>query len=145
MIRSIAPALLVASGLLCGCVLLPWLARKSEISECKGSVIDNLDGKPYRLSRVQGGDTRTHSVSLRIDRDDCTIAYTEDLSGLGVVGMFIKNPRSADSATVVIQTSIQGRGDRPVTCTSPIQEFDPMDFVCPPEAGGLRFVLEPIE
>ncbi len=139
---------MAASCLLCGCIWIPWLISKSEISECKGSAIDNLDGRPYRLKLIQDHDTRFHSVSLRIDRDDCTIAYTEDLSGLGVTGMAIRNPRSAKNASVVIQISIQGRGDgtlETVTCTSPMLEFDPMDFVCPPEAGGLRLVLEPIE
>ena len=145
MTRLAASVLWLAGGLGAGCMLCPWLAKEAEARECQGSLIDDLDGKDYRLTRIAAGAIQIRSLTLRIQPDDCSVAPPQDLSALGVVGLQIKNPRSASSASLVIQASLPGQPRRQVNCSAPLVEFEALEFVCPPEAGDLRFVLEPID
>ena len=141
---ALAAIALTASLTIGACVYCPWLAKVGDQAECEGNLLDNLDGQAYRLVRIQAGVSKAHSVNTKIDRDECSISPDLDLSSLGVLGLRIINPRSAETATVVLTTTLKGRNDDPIKCTAPLSEFDAMEFICPPEAGDLRYVLGPL-
>lgn len=141
---ALAAFALTASLAVCSCVYCPWLAKVGDVGECEGNLLDNLDGQAYRLTRIQSGTSRTHSLTVQIDRDECSISPGSDLSSLGVLGLRIINPRSAETATVILTTSLKDSKEEQVKCTAPLAEIDAMEFICPPAAGDLKYVLGPV-
>jgi hypothetical protein len=141
---ALAAIALSASLAVSGCVYCPWLAKAGDVGECEGNLLDNLDGQAYRLTRIKAGASRTHSLTMQIDRDECSISPGSDLSSLDVLGLRIINPRSAETATVILTTTLKDRKEDQVKCTAPLAEFDAMEFVCPPAAGDLKYVLGPV-
>jgi len=128
-----------------GCVYCPWMAKAGDVAECEGSVLDNIDGRAYRLTLTEQGASRTHSATLDIQRDDCSIRPPQDLTPMGVERLLIKNPRSAKTASVVIETELRNKQGEPITCSAPLVEFETLDFICLPQAKGRRYLLEPLE
>ncbi len=142
----LAGAILAVFGLLAGgCVYCPWLAKAGDVDECEGNVLDNIDGKDYRLTLTQAGTRRTHSATLNIERGNCSVTTPQDLVPFGVEGMRIKHPRSASKASFVIYTELRDADGEPIACSAALAEFEPLDFICPPQAKGRRYKLEPIE
>ena len=111
-----AAGLLLALGALGvgGCVYCPWMAKAGDVDECEGNLLDNIDGKDYRLTLTQAGDRRTHSATLNIKRGNCSVTTPQDLVPFGVEGMRILHPRSAKKASFVIYTELRDEDGEPI-------------------------------
>ncbi|HUU00959.1 MAG TPA: hypothetical protein VM425_05925 [Myxococcota bacterium] len=123
------------------CVFLA-LGEK-QIADCSGVSFDNVNGKRYELVRVQKQDRSRRQIDFNITKD-CEVDYKQDLTGLSVKSIEIRDSRSASGAIVIITTTLENKSSDPVTCTAPLVEFEKMDFICP-EQRDLSFVLAPLE
>jgi len=123
------------------CVFLA-LGEK-QIADCSGISFDNFNGKRYELVRTQKQDHSRWQINFNITKD-CDVDYKQDLTGLGVKSIEIRDSRSASGAIVVIKTVFENKSSDAVTCTAPLVEFERMDFICP-EQKDLSFALVPLE
>ncbi len=132
--------LLFISGCYC-----PLLAKAGYEKECEGSMIDSLDAKSYRLSRIERGMSKGHSITLNISRDDCSIRVPDDFISMGIVGLHIEKPRSVKKGAMVLVITDPDPVNKGKTmeCRAPISDTDPMVFSCPEKAGDVRYLLQP--
>jgi hypothetical protein len=44
-----------------------------------------------------------------------------------------------------MKTKVENTDGEPVVCTTPIREFEPMEFLCPWDGGKLTYLMEPLD
>jgi hypothetical protein len=111
---------------------------------CEGGIFDVVNGRLYRITRIEGQESEEHWITLRITRN-CDILYPEDLSKLDIRSVTIKNPRSSRGPVLMVRIRTIDPQGRPIICTSPLLEHEPMHVICPPEAGMVSYTLEPMD
>ncbi len=121
----------------------PLLAKAGYEDECEGYMVDNLDGRQYRLSAISHGQSIKHSVTLNISRKDCSIPLSKDLEAMGVIGLRIEKARSAKQGAMVITIRDKDDKGKNMECKAPLSDTDPMVFSCPAKAGDIRYLLTP--
>jgi len=123
------------------CVLLAL--GEGKVPVCDGISFDNINGKRYILTRAQSGVSSETGLRFNITKD-CEVDYKKDLTHLLVKSIEIRDPRSSSGAIVVIHTVLEDKAGEEVTCTAPLVEFEPLEFLCP-TAQNLKYVLTPQE
>ena len=109
---------------------------------CESTYFDNLDGQEYTIIRHKKGVASEHSLTFNIS-GNCRIEYGIDLTHLGIDSMVIIDARSATGAIVLLKTTtVDNRGNL-YTCSAPLVEFETLEFLCPPELGGISYQLVP--
>jgi hypothetical protein len=127
------------------CMLCPTSMTLGEkaVPVCEGITYDELKGRTYRIVRIRG-EVRTRARFTFNLKENCDVDLKEDLSDLGVDSIFIKDSRSSNGAKLVLRTDKKDPQGEPIDCTAPLSESDAMGLLCPPEAGDLSYLLEPL-
>jgi hypothetical protein len=135
--------LLTAALSLAACMLCPSSMTLGEkaVPVCEGVAYDEMKDQSYRITRIQDQVRTRARLTFRL-QDNCEVQYTEDLSPLGVDSLFIQDPRS--NPVLVLRTVMKDKNGDPLDCRAPLSESDAMGFSCPPEAGDLSYLLEPL-
>lgn len=133
-----AAALFQASCMLCPSGMT--LGEKA-VPVCEGIAYDEMKGRSYNIVRIEGA-VRTRARFTFNLQHNCEVEHPEDLSHLGVKAIFIENPRS--NPVLVLRTAKpDGRG-KPIECRAPLSEYEAMGLACPPGAGDLSYLLDPL-
>jgi hypothetical protein len=125
-----------------GCHIVLHEAERA-MPVCDGMVYDNMNERAYKIVRWEEGLSSEKAMTLRISKE-CDVTWPEDLSGIGVLSMDIRNPRSNRRSRLIIRTKLPD-GESEVACEGRIREYDPMKLVCDWDEGDLWFDLIPLE
>ena len=134
---------LAAALSLTGCMLCPASMTLGEkaVPVCDGIAYDEMKDRSYRIVRIQG-EVRTRARFTFNLQNNCDVKHPEDLSHLGVKSIFITDPRS--DPRLILRTGQKDEQGDPVDCEAPLSESDAMGLSCPPAAGDLSYLLEPL-